>query len=543
MINTNLLENISRFYSNIRKSFKNIYQKSDFYENKISKVDNSNFEYKPSPYLLSSIVKYQKKKYRIDDFALDSIWQSDINLEDYKKLNNFFWFFSLDLKSSKKKTQSIIINWINRNNRFDKKSWEFDLLAKRVISWLSNHQLTYEDSDSEYKRKFNSSIQKQTNHLLNEINNSDKFEDKMIGCAAIILTGLSYNNHKNYLKNGLNLLKKIINLSIDNQGFPKSRSIKQLIFYLKYLILIKEWFKESQNTMPEFIDETIYYLGQSYCFIWQNVNQDILFNGNYTSNNADFDQYLKRFGYKFINENKEHSGYAILRNKKITLAMDVGSSPIKKLSKDYQSGALSFEIISKGKKLISNSGYFTKKDNRYNKLSKSTALQNTLVIEDYSSCYFVKNQRSEYLIKQGLKVSKKNIVFEDNYWKISASHDGYYKKFKLIHEREIEFYPEQEKFIGFDKILKKNTTKNIKFDIRFHLNPNSKVMKTNDNKTILIELEDEGWKFCCDNFNINIDNGLYFSNKNSYKENQNIFISGISNKIDENIKWEISKLK
>jgi uncharacterized heparinase superfamily protein len=543
MINTNLLENISHFYLNISKSFKNIYQKSDFYENKISKVDNSNFEYKPSPYLLSSIVKYQKKKYRIDDFALDSIWQSDINLKDYKKLNNFFWFFSLDLKSSKKKTQSIIINWINRNNRFDKKSWEFDLLAKRVISWLSNHQLTYEDSDNEFKRKFNSSIQKQTNHLLNEINNSDKFEDKMIGCAAIILTGLAYNNHKNYLKNGLNLLKKIINLSIDNQGFPKSRSIKQLIFYLKYLILIKEWFKESQNTTPEFIDETIYYLGQSYCFIWQNVKQDILFNGNYISNNADFDQYLKRFGYKFINENKEHSGYAILRNKKITLAMDVGSSPIKKLSKDYQSGALSFEIISKGKKLISNSGYFTKKDNRYNRLSKSTALQNTLIIEDYSSCYFVKNQRSEYLIKQGLKVSKKNIVFEENYWKISASHDGYYKKFKLIHEREIEFYPEQEKFIGFDKILKKNTTKNIKFDIRFHLNPNSKVMKTNDNKTILIELEDEGWKFCCDNFNINIDNGLYFGNKNSYKENQNIFISGISNKIDENIKWEISKLK
>jgi uncharacterized heparinase superfamily protein len=543
MINTNLLENISHFYLNISKSFKNIYQKSDFYENKISKVDNSNFEYKPSPYLLSSIVKYQKKKYRIDDFALDSIWQSDINLEDYKKLNNFFWFFSLDLKSSKKKTQSIIINWINRNNRFDKKSWEFDLLAKRVISWLSNHQLTYEDSDNEFKRKFNSSIQKQTNHLLNEINDSDKFEDKMIGCAAIILTGLAYNNHKNYLKNGLNLLKKIINLSIDNQGFPKSRSIKQLIFYLKYLILIKEWFKESQNTTPEFIDETIYYLGQSYCFIWQNVKQDILFNGNYISYNADFDQYLKRFGYEFINENKEHSGYAILRNKKITLAMDVGSSPIKKLSKDYQSGALSFEIISKGKKLISNSGYFTKKDNRYNRLSKSTALQNTLIIEDYSSCYFVKNQRSEYLIKQGLKVSKKNIVFEDNYWKISASHDGYYKKFKLIHEREIEFYPEQEKFIGFDKILKKNTTKNIKFDIRFHLNPNSKVMKTNDNKTILIELEDEGWKFCCDNFNINIDNGLYFGNKNSYKENQNIFISGISNKIDENIKWEISKLK
>ena len=80
----------------------------------------------------------------------------------------------------------------------------------------------------------------------------------------------------NILHSGLNLLKKIIKSSINNEGFPKSRNIKQLIFYLKYFIIIREWFKESQNTIPEYIDETIYYLGQSYAFIWQNINQDIL---------------------------------------------------------------------------------------------------------------------------------------------------------------------------------------------------------------------------------------------------------------------------
>jgi uncharacterized heparinase superfamily protein len=543
MVNINLLGRLNQFFLITKNNFKKIYQNSNFYDKKISKVNDNYLKYKPSPHLLSSIVKYQKKKYKIEDFALDSMWQSKINLEDYKKLNNFFWFFSLDLKSSKKKTQSIITNWINKNNRFDKKSWEFDLTAKRIISWLSNHQLTYEDSNSEFKMKFNCSIQKQANHLLNEINNSDEFEDMMIGCAAIVLAGLAYNDNKNYLKNGLNLLKKIISSSIDNQGFPKSRNINQISFYLKYFIIIREWFKESQNVVPEYIDENIYYLGQSYCFTWQNINQDILFNGNYLSNNNEFDQYLKRFGYKFKNESKEHAGYVILKNKKIALVMDVGSSPIKKFSKDYQSGALSFEVISKGKKLISNSGYFANKKNKFNKLSKSTALQNTLIIDDHSSCNFIKNEKSEYIIKQGLKVSKKNVVFEDNYWKISAAHDGYYKKFNLIHEREIEFYPEQEKFIGFDKIFKKNVTKNIKFDIRFHLDPNTKVMKTQDNKSILIELEDEGWRFSCDNFNINIDNGLYFGNKNSYKENQNIFISGISSKSDEIIKWEISKLQ
>ena len=542
MIVKKFLDSFVQIYFNLKNYINRIYQNSNLYDKKISKTYNNTFNYKPSPHLLSSIVKYQKKKYKIEDFSLESIWTNNINLKDYEKLNNFFWFFSLDLKSSKKAVQSLIVNWINNNNKYNNKSWDFDLTSKRVISWLSNHELTYDDDDKEFKIKFDSSIQKQTNHLLNEIKNSKVFENKMIGCSAIILTGLAYQNNKIYLDNGLSFLRKIIKTSIDNNGFPKSRNIKQLIYYLKYFILIREWFKESQNTIPEFIDETIYYLGINYASIWQNIKHDILFNGNYISNNDEFDQYLKRFNYTFKNENKETAGYAILKNKKIILAMDIGPSPIGPQSNDYQSGALSFEIISSGKKLISNSGYFSNKQNKLNKLSKSTALQSTLVIEDYSSCSFKKLKSLGYLVDQGLKIMNKNIVFEDNYWKISASHDGYLKKFGSIHNREIEFYPEQTKFIGTDKIVRKNKDKDVKFDIRFHLNPDSKVMKTQDNKSILIELENEGWKFSCDKFNINIDNGLYFGNKNSYKENHNIFISGITHETEQVIKWEITRL-
>ena len=98
------------------------------------------------------------------------------------------------------------------------------------------------------------------------------------------------------------------------------------------------------------------------------------------------------------------------------------------------------------------------------------------------------------------------------------------------------------KFVGNDKIIRKKNNYNFKFDIRFHLEPSIKLMKTQDNKSILIELEDEGWKFTCDNYEINIDNGLYFGNKNSYIENQNIFVSGILNNNEEKIKWEIKKI-
>ena len=542
MILRNILNFISEFAKNINKKIRYVYLNSNFYEKKISKVFYEELIYRPSPHLLSSLIKYQAQKINVDDISAENLWENtNINNTHFKRLNNFYWFFTLDLKSSKKNTQKIISNWIDKNYKYKSESWEFDSTSKRIIAWLSNHNLTIDEADRNYLNIFNKMIQKQTNHLINEINNSKKFDDKMIGCAAIILVGLSYKDEKKYLSYGLSLLKKISNSVFDNYGFTKSRSIKQLIFYLKYLILIREWFKEAQIETPDLINETIFYLGQGYAFTWQNIKSDILMNGNNISDNNEFDHYLKRFGYKFKNENKEFGGYAILQDKKISIIMDVGQPPYSNFSSEYQSGSLSFEIISNGKKLVTNCGHYDGKNDKLIELSKSTATHNTLVIDDNSSCKF-KKRKKDYLIKNGLRILNKNIVFEKNYWKISSSHDGYLKKYDTVHERDIEYYPEQSKFVGTDKIIFKKSYSNIKFDIRFHLEPEVKLMKTQDNKAILIELEDEGWKFTCDNYNINIDNGLYFGNKNSYTQNQNIFISGITSNKNENISWQLNKI-
>ena len=247
MIFKNSFNYINQFFFSLTNKTRNFYLNSNIYNKKISKINDKNLEYKPSPSLLDCLINYEKKKNKIEDFSLNSIWTNkNIKEKDYKKLHSFFWLFSLDLKSSKQSTQSIILNWIESNHNYNSKNWNIDILSKRVIAWISNSKLTYEDSDQRYKEKFNSIIQKQINHLINEIEKSKLFDNKMIGCAAIILTGLSFKEDK-YLNFGLTLLKKIINFSFDNQSFPKSRSIRQLNFYLKYFVLIREWLKESQN--------------------------------------------------------------------------------------------------------------------------------------------------------------------------------------------------------------------------------------------------------------------------------------------------------
>ena len=75
----NFIADLGQIYFNLKLSLKQFYQNSNFYDKKISKTKDIAFSYKPSPYLLSSIVKYQKKKYKIEDFVLEDIWKNRLN--------------------------------------------------------------------------------------------------------------------------------------------------------------------------------------------------------------------------------------------------------------------------------------------------------------------------------------------------------------------------------------------------------------------------------------------------------------------------------
>ena len=338
----NSLIYLNQFFFFIYTKFREFYLNSKIYNRKISRIRKNNLEYKPSPSLLECIVKIKKEKNNISDLSLDKIWfKKNINYKEFINLHSFFWLFTLDLNSPKREVQSTILEWINKNYNYNHLTWEIDILSKRIISWISNAKITYEDSNDNYKEKFDWIIKKQVNHLINEINQSEWIDNKMIGCSAIILTGIAYNE-KYFIDYGSILLRRIIKVSFDKHGFPKTRNLRQLNFYLKYFILIREWLKESQNEISEYLDEIIYHLGQAFTLINKNVNYNFLFNGNHNNIDKNLENQIKKLGYNFKNDLDQVGGYLLLKNKNFALAADLGQSPERNYSKDYQSGALSF---------------------------------------------------------------------------------------------------------------------------------------------------------------------------------------------------------
>ena len=71
---------------------------------------------------------------------------------------------------------------------------------------------------------------------------------------------------------------------------------------------------------------------------------------------------------------------------------DVGEPPNKGFSKSYQSGPLSFEYFLDGEKIICNSGFGNNISNKAELLSRLTACQTTLTLNDTSVTKFERSK-------------------------------------------------------------------------------------------------------------------------------------------------------
>ena len=389
------LKSIKLYFFSILKlfflNFKNIYFKSNFYNRKLITFIPDRIFYKPSTYLSASLAAISNDFYKIADTAPELLWKENIKDKlKFKNLHSFLWLTRLDRKNNKIMTKNIIRSWINIYCNYDPSTWEMEITARRIIAWSSNTDMTLENSDKEYKENFFLSLIKQSNFLSKNLKKLFYDPSKIICCAAIILSGMMFKENESNYKIGIKELEKVVKNYFDEDGFPKSRNPEEVFICLKYLILIREWFKEAQKPIPDFLNEIISKCGSCYAMLSCSNKQFPLFNGATEINHKDYDTFLKNLKYKFISKNYEFSNLIKIKKKKFEFFIDCGNPPPTNFTKYYQAGCLAFELNSNKQKVICNSGYGKYLSPKLTSLSRSTASHSTLYINDTSSCIFQK---------------------------------------------------------------------------------------------------------------------------------------------------------
>ena len=436
------LKSIKLYFFSILKlaflSFRNFYYKSNFYNEKLITFIPERIFYNPSTYLSSSLTKINDDFYKIKSTTPEMLWEVSIkDKQRFENLHSFLWLAKLDRKNSKIVTKNIITSWIEKFFNFNPYTWEMEIVANRIIAWSSNMDITLENSEKDYKKKFFLSLIKQSNFLLKNLNGLSYEPTKIICCAAIILSGMMFRESDDSYKIGIKELEKIIKNCFDENGFPKSRNPEEVFVFIKYLILIREWLKEAQKHIPDFIKKS----GNCYTLLSCSNKKFPLFNGANEINHEYYDIFLKNLKYKFNNKNYEIADFLKIKKKKLEFFIDCGNPPPNNFAKYYQAGCLSFELNSSKQKIICNSGYGKYLSSNFTSLSRSTAAHSTLYINDTSSSLFQKNKFINKVYGNSLiqkhKIISKYYKEDEDFYLISASHNGYEKKFGCILKRKI----------------------------------------------------------------------------------------------------------
>ena len=547
------LKSIKLYFFSIIKlillGVKNLYFKSNFYNKKLITFVPDRIFYNPSTHLSASLIQASSDFYKITDASPELLWKTNIkDRQKFENLHSFLWLTKLDRKNSKIITKNIIKSWIENFFNYDPNTWEMQITAKRIIAWLSNTDITLEGADKIYKENFFLSIIKQSNFLLKNLHDLLYPPSKIICCSAIILSGMIFKENNISHKLGIKELEKIIKSFFDENGFPKSRNPEEVFICIKYLILVRECLKEAQQPIPDFLNEIINKCGNCYAMLSCSNKQFPLFNGATEINHKDYDIFLKTLKYKFTNKNSQIADILKIKKKKFEFFMDCGNPPSSNFVKYYQAGCLSFELIANKTKVICNSGYGKYLSPKLTSLSRSTAAHSTLYINDTSSCVFQKNKTINKVygssLLEKLKVINKNYTENKDFYSVSASHNGFEKRFGYIHTREIQISKKEDKIIGVDKLKKtKNYSNSLNYFIRFHIYPDTKITKTKAGNSVLISLSNgEGWFLKSKTNNFEIEKSIFLGNRNKIINNESIFISGILNNEFIPIEWEIERV-
>ena len=547
------LKSIRLYFFSILKlsflSFRNYYLSSNFYNKKLITFIPDRIFYSPSSYLSASLTTINKDFYKITNTSPSLLWDTDFkNKQKFENLHGFLWLAKLDRKISKIITKNIIRSWITNFFNYDSHTWQMDIVANRIIAWSSNTDLTLEDSDNAYKTKFFLSLIKQSNFLVKNLKNLFYDSNKIICCAAIILSGMIFKENDLNYKIGIKELEKTIKNYFDKNGFPKTRNPEEVFICIKYLILVREWLKEAQKPIPDFLNEIIVKCGSCYAMLSCSNKQFPLFNGATEINHKDYDIFLKTLKYKFNNENYDIADLIKIKKNKFEFFIDCGNPPSNNFAKNYQAGCLAFELISNKQKIICNSGYGKYLSQKLTTLSCSTAAHSTLYLNNTSSCIFQKNKLVNKAygnsVLQKHKVISKNYTNDKDFYSIAAAHNGYEKKFGYIHTRSIKILKKKDKIFGQDELKKtKSYVNSLNYFVRFHIYPETKIVKTKAGNSILISLSNgEGWLLQCETNDFEIEKNIFLGNKNKIINNESVVISGNSNKEIITIKWLIEKV-
>ena len=465
-------------------------------------------------------------------------------------LQSFAWLRDLSAAATRergaKRAEAIMRKWLAANaERVSEPAWRADLWGRRILFWTAYAPYILSSSDPVYRSNVLYALARGARHLERSADKALPGLPRMAAWCGVIAAALVVQGGPARLKSGEAGLARAIGLSLHDDGGLVSRSPSEQVALVELFAQLRAVYAAARRDVPDWLTEALasavgamlsVTLGDGALSSWQGGHMGTGRRVAAAAEGAGLEARPLRQARGW--------GYQRIQTRASALVFDAAPPPPPRALNGACASTLAFEFSDGPNRLIVNCGGAGEARGALPAglvhALRTTAAHSTLTLGDRNSTAIHEDG------SLGRGVSEVELARDDTagIGRVEASHDGYARRFGLIHERRLNLSADGRQLGGEDRLISNGRRRKpdpVRFAVRFHLGPAVEVTSTADGQGALLRLRGSVWQFRCRGGRLSVEDSLWIDGEARPHASLQLVIDGESPAEGMTISWELNR--
>ncbi len=426
-------------------------------------------------------------------------------------------------------------------------AWRADLWGRRILFWTAYAPYILSSRDSAYRAALLITMGRGVRHLERSADKVLPGLPRICAWCGVIAAALVVQGGPARLKSGEAGLNRALSVSLHDDGGLVSRAPAEQLVLLETLAQLRTAYIAGRREVPDWLAEALAAsagallaatLGDEALSSWQAGNmmtrRRVL--AAVDASGLEIRPLRQSRGW----------GYQRLQAKTAVLVFDAAPPPPPRALAGGCASTLAFELSDGPQRLIVNcGGAGLAKGALPPRLAfalRTTAAHSTLTLGDRNSTAI----HDDGSLGKGVGEVEMSRDETAGILRAEASHDGYARRFGLIHERRLVLAPDGTSLTGEERLYaaprRRRRTEPIGFALRFHLAPAVEVTATADGQGALLRIRGAAmWQFRCRGGRLAVEDSLWVDGQARPRATLQLVVTGETPPDGMTISWELKR--
>ena len=467
-----------------------------------------------------------------------------------EQLQGFSWLRDLAAAASRENgarlAEALAGRWLLAHGTRADNAWRPDLWGERILFWTAYAPYILSSRDAGYRSALLNTLARGARHLDSNADRASPGLRRITAWAGVVAAGLLVQGGVTRVARGeAGLARALAGAQFEDGGLA-SRSPHEQMLLVDRLGLLRAAYFAAKQTLPDGIQAAAaaalaalhgVTMGDGALSSWQGGNP---------GDPARLNALVEGCGLRARPLRAARGwGYQRLSALGTILVLDAAPPPPPRMIASGAASTLAFELSDGAQRLVVNCGgpgpLPTKLPDHLVEALRSTAAHNTLTLAETNSTAIL----ADGSLGKGVDDVRVERSEDNDSSRIAAAHDGYVRRFGLIHKRSLMLGNDGKELRGADQLIGKGRRKvrgAVPFAVRFHLARDVEATPTADGMgAILRSSGTPPWNFRCRGAMLTTEESLVVDGAGEPHKTTQLVIVGEMSGIGGEVGWQFRR--